>query len=951
MPLSLPADYAERLRRLRKALGLSQAQLAARLGVSPASLKRWERGSAHPSALAWRQLTRLDADADDAVGAGRGPASVVPRSGPGALPVALSSFIGRVRERAAVADLLTLSRLVTLTGTGGAGKTRLAMQVVAERAPGYYDGVRFVDLSGVADPALLLPSVAATLGVQEQRGQPLSERLVAALAPCELLVVLDNCEHLLESCAELALLLLRGCPDLRLLATSREPLGVEGERVWRVPPLALPADGTAATPEVLAGSDAVQLFSERARAVEPAFALTEANAAALAALCRRLDGLPLALELAAARVSVVSVEQILDRLDDRFRLLVSGRRGTPARHQTLQAAIAWSYELLRERERALFERLAVFAGSFALEAAEAVATTGEPVMALLTALVEQSLVVKEEAIGEARYRLLETLRAFGRERLLERGTAQEALCRHAEYYAALAEKAGPHLMGAELQYWLHRLDLELANSRAALAWSIEARQDGLALRLGGMPWRYWQARGYLSEGRLWLERALACGSAAPVTVRATALNTLGILAANQGDLRTAHTRYEEALALWTELGDRRWTALVRINLGIVSADEDEYDQARALYEQALDAVRAVGDEWHTALVLNNLGDLCDREAKYGEAQAYLRNSLELWRKLSDERGIAMVLDNLGHVARCLGKTVEARALHEESLALQRQWSDRHDIVYTISNLGLVARDEGDPTTAMALHEESLAICRERGDRAGVARALHNLGLVALDLSDYGRASRALRESLEINRSLDGKVRVAESLEGLARLLRLATDAWSVAVLALAAAAGVRDRIGAPLAPADRVAWERDVATVRRHLGERGFAAAWAGGAAMSLQAVIALVLETLTESAGAFAARAVQAVPSGDASRPAGRGPVAAHGGRVRRGPGHPDALTERERSVLRLLSQGHSHKEIAVALTLSVRTVEHHLTSIYAKTGTRGKGDAIAYAHRQGLA
>ncbi len=465
------------------------------------------------------------------------------------LPRPLTSFVGRVHESAEVKRLLPTTCLLTLTGSGGSGKTRLALQVAADVLGEYADGVWLVELAAVPGPALVPQTVASALGVREVPGRPLQATLLEYLGHRTLLVVLDNCEHLIEASAHLVQTLLEACPGLRILATSREPLGVPGEVAWRVPSLSLPDPRRLPSVDDLGACEAVRLFVERAAAVHPAFRLTPQNAPAVATVVRRLDGIPLAVELAAARVPALTVAQIAERLDDRFRLLTGGRRTALPRQQTLRATMDWSYQLLPERERVLLRRLAVFAGGWTLGAVEAVCggdgIEGLAVFDLLTQLVFKSLVIMDEQVGDVRYRLLETVRQYGRDRLLESEETVPVRGRHLVWYRDLAEQAETELMGAGQAAWLDRLEAEHANIRAALEWATGGREVEVGLRLAGAVWRFWFVRGYFAEGRARLQALLAKGAEVPPAVRAKALKAAGNLAVFcQGDYASGRLFYE-----------------------------------------------------------------------------------------------------------------------------------------------------------------------------------------------------------------------------------------------------------------------------------------------------------------------------------------------------------------------------------------------------------------------
>ncbi len=517
---------------------------------------------------------------------------------PNNLPQQVTSFVGREKEMGEVKRLLDTARLLTLTGTGGGGKTRLSLQVAADLLDKFPGGVWLVELAPLADPSLVAQTVADALGVREEPGRAVARTLAEWLKPKRLLLILDNCEHVLSTCASLASDLIRLCPNVHILTSSREPFGIAGEQTYRVPPLSLPDPLQTQTAERLSQYEAVRLFIERARLVQPAFSITDANAPAVAQICFHLDGIPLAIELAAARVRSLSVEEVNARLDQRFRLLTGGSRTALPRQRTLQALIDWSYDLLTDREKAIFERVSVFAGGWDLEAAEAVCMGGEiadwDILDLLTDLADKSLVVAETAARGTRYYLLETIRQYGDERLQQSGGADAAHARHRDHFLNWAVKIKATLSGPEQSAQMDRLEAEHDNMRVALAWCEQnsAGSDS-GLRLATALWRFWFARGYLSEGRQWLERMLACDDdSAPSPARPTALNLAGNMAQVQGDYGASHAFYEQALALHRSLGNSKGIASACNNLGNLVASEGDSEAARALYEESLNSFQA-----------------------------------------------------------------------------------------------------------------------------------------------------------------------------------------------------------------------------------------------------------------------------------------------------------------------------------------------------------------------
>ncbi|MGQ0551064.1 MAG: ATP-binding protein [Armatimonadota bacterium] len=633
---------------------------------------------------------------------------------PNNLPVQLTSFVGRDREENEVRHLLQSAHALTLTGAGGSGKTRLALQVAAEILEEFPDGVWLVELAPLADPELVVQTVASTLGVQEIPRRDLMGTLGDALKSRKLLLLLDNAEHLLAACAVLARTLTRACPGLRLLVTSREALGIAGEQIYRVRPLAVPDLSNLPSVASLMEHDAVRLFVERARAVVSDFVLVEHNARAVAEVCNRLDGIPLALELAAARVKALSPEQIARRLDDRFRLLTGGARLDVPHHQTLQAAVGWSYDLLSDPERLLFQRLAVFAAGFTLEAAEAVGAgegvESRDVLDLVARLADKSLVVVEEHEGEARYRMLETIREYATNRLRASDEADRVRTRHLEFFESAARDVY-NFTEAQRRQWLNRLEVEHDNLRAALQWSREtgelapsAAQTGLAqtgLRLAISMARFWEILGFLREGREHLEALLKLpANGSPSAERATALNWLGRLAFFQNDYAPARAACEEAASLFRTLGDRFGLARTLRNLGPIALSEGAYARARALYEEDLRLSREREDEHEIAMAMTNIGLAARCQGEYDLARTVLEESLERFDRLGISKAYPLI--HLGVVHYCQGDFAEASRILKAGLTLFAANKNRRLVAESFVYLAGVAAAVGHPRRAATL---------------------------------------------------------------------------------------------------------------------------------------------------------------------------------------------------------------------------------------------------------
>jgi predicted ATPase/transcriptional regulator with XRE-family HTH domain len=829
MPSEQSPSFGALVRRYRVAAGLSQEALAERAGLSARAISDLERdGQRTPRrdtlallagaldlAAPERALLEATVQRRRAPRASAGPAQ---HPAPLALSVPLTPLLGRDDQVAVAVDQLRRGdvRLLTLTGPGGVGKTRFALQMATILKGEWAGGVLVISLAPVTEAGLVASTLAQALGVQETVGRPLREGLVAALQEHELLMVLDNFEHVVAA-APLVTDLLLACPQLRILATSRMALRVSGEHEVPVPPLAVPALSPSLDVAIAARSPAVALFVQRAKAVKPDFALTADTVAAVVEVCHVLDGLPLALELAAAWIKLVPPLVLLARLKDRLPLLVGGPRDLPVRQQTLRATIDWSHALLEAEEQALFARLSVFVDGCTLEAAEAVCTVpGErpgAVLEGLAALLTKSLLMRgDEPDGTPRVAMLETLREYACERLATRADGDALRRAHAAYYLALAEEAARHLRGPEQRTWLARLEREHANLRAVLGWALAGGDVLLGLRVAGALGRFWEVRGYLSEGRGWLEGLLA-GAGTPATgagasARATALLRAGRLAWVQGEYERVTALAEESLTLCRELEDKGGIASSLTNLGIVAHNQGEYARAWAFHEESLAVRRALGDKEGIALSLTCLGRVAEAQGAYARGRALHEESLTLQRESGDKWGIAISLNNLGHLARLQGECTRARPLLEESLALSRELGDKGGIAWSLTNLGLEAHTQGDTTQARRLLKESLPLFRELGDRWGIA---YSLGGVATVISVQGQPP-----------------------ETLARAVRL-----------FGAAAALRATISASVPPNERADYDRTVTAVRTALGAAAFAAAWAEGQALTLEQALADALDGL----------------------------------------------------------------------------------------------------------
>ncbi|MBK7474204.1 MAG: tetratricopeptide repeat protein [Betaproteobacteria bacterium] len=764
---------------------------------------------------------------------------------PNNLPHQATAFIGRANELAELGRLLVGARALTLTGAGGSGKTRLSLQAAADALESFPDGAWLAELAPLADPGLVAQTVATVLGLKEARGQSIAQTLCEHLNDKKLLLLLDNCEHLLDGCAQLVDTLVRRCPGVKILASSRQALGIAGEQIYRVPSLTLPDAKQTATQQSIRSFESVQLFIDRASLVRADFQVTDRNAPALASLCRQLDGIPLAIELAAARVRTLSIEEIDHKLDRRFRLLTGGSRTALPRHQTLRSLIDWSYDLLPEPEKLLLQRLSIFAGGWTLEAAEAVcADSGledEEILDRLTSLADKSLVVAEPADGRYRYRLLETVRQYAGAKLLERGSGDAVSERHRDYYLAVAEAAESRLRsGADQATQLRRLEEEHDNLRAALDWSLAGAASSASLRLCGSLTPFWGMRGHFAEGRDRCARVLAKARAGEQTQElAKVLQGAGRLAYMQADYAAARALHDECLAIMRQSGDRRGIAASLTYLGSVAVEQGDWSSARTLLEEGLAITRELGDRAGTAFGLANLALLAHAQGDFGSARALFEECLEI---AQNQQLIASALNGLGIVACAQLDFHHARACHEKSLQIMRELGDRCGTAMNLLNLGDVASELGNTVDAEALYMEGLAIMRELGDRRGLAGALGNLGRLALDQDDLPRACSLFRESLTIQRELGDRRGIADSLAGLAAAVPRVGGSLDAARI-FGAAEQLRIEIGSPLAPKDQPRHDRRVAAARSVLGDdAAFDRAWQEGRALTTEEAINLAL-------------------------------------------------------------------------------------------------------------
>lgn len=768
---------------------------------------------------------------------------------PNNLPQQLTTFIGREKEVEELQALLEKNRLVTLTGSGGTGKSRLGLQAAANTLERYPDGVWLVELAPTSDPGLVVSTVAETLGVKEAPGTTVQQALIEYLKPKHLLIVLDNCEHLINAAAKLVETLLRGCPDIQILASSREALGIAGEQTYRVPSLSLPDPNKAHTAASLSHFEAVRLFIDRAVLAKPDFEVTNENAPTVASLCFHLDGIPLAIELAAARVRSLSVDEIESKLDHRFRLLTGGSRTALPRQQTLRALIDWSYDLLNESEKALLNRLSVFAGGWTLEAAEPVCS-GEPledweVLTLLTSLCDKSLVVTDEQNEATRYRLLETVRQYAQDRLSESGEESTWRDRHLDYFLALAEEADKHLRGKDQKTWIRRVESEHDNIRVALDWSgSDPERSALEeVLLAAAMTQWWYVRGHFSEGRARLEHALSHQPEVDASVRSKVLSGVGNFALIQSLSDEAEQYFAEALQLTETQKDR--TGILRAQRGLANVywHRQDLDQAADLNERTLALAREEGDLDATAAILLSLGLIAVNRGHCDEGIALYEQSLAIFQELGNQRAAALVVGNLGGACYTLGDFEGTRKYFTESLESRRDLGDQWGISGALMHLAFAACELKDYDNAIALFEECGALLQKLGNPHVHAWCLHGLGKVALGQGDLAKARKYAADALHVWRESKAIVATLPSVE-LFALINLAEGSPSTAVHLLGYAEKAHEESKVPPYGWEKRLRDDAISPVRLCMGHGAFDRVWAEGRELTPEQAIALALGT-----------------------------------------------------------------------------------------------------------
>ena len=895
------------IRALRQRLGLSQVELAAILGVSNVTVNRWEHERALPQGGMSERLLRLERDGLDALHESA-PAQR------GNLPATFSPLVGRDADLESVAAQIALNPLLTIVGPAGAGKTRLAIESGRLAARRWRDGIWFVDLAAVMEPEAVIHAVARVLGVREVGRKSLADRLADEFRDRTLLLILDNCEHLLTACAALVSPLIASESASRLLATSRVPLDAPGEAVHVLQPLA--------------PVDAIALFVQRARERLPDLELDDEQEQAIAEICRRLDGLPLAIELAAARTHVLSVEQIAGRLDRRFDLLRVSSATAP-RQRALDMAIGWSYDLLAPAEAALFRRLGAFAGWCDLPAVEAVAERADAID-LLDGLARQSMIVvaHDTASRSARYRLLESLASYARRELEQSGEAAAAAARHAEYYAGLAQRLSGGLRGASQAALFAALDREYDNLIAALEWTLTAHESEQAVVLAGALGSYWDRRGRYAEGSAWLERSLAQEPVLPSAARAAAMNQLGILLNLTGRLGAAEQTLAAAIDLAREIGDREQEARALDTLGLVLVARREFARAAECHETAMAIFLALGERGRAAMSRKHLGNIANLRGEYAVSERAYHEAWSLVQGTGDLSAEAVILSNLGDRASRIGRYSRALGYFERALAVLRMIGDPDRLAADAINTAEVKIVLGEPEAALPLADDAVTQFRAIGNKASLANALYVQGAALAAVGRRGNGLACFRESLTLFYQLDDWIDVVYAVEVIARLFAEGGDA-SFAALLLGGADVIRAE--EQVAPYPLFDAAGTLAVIRAALGTDGMAAQWEDGQSLAREEA---------RRRGVAGRRAGGRRPGLRAD--AGASPTSRAYGL--------DTLTPRQIDVLRLVAAGSSNREIGGPLGISDRTVERHLTAIFSALDVDRRSSAVAKAGALGL-
>ncbi|MBK8552244.1 MAG: tetratricopeptide repeat protein, partial [Ignavibacteria bacterium] len=684
---------------------------------------------------------------------------------PNNLPVQLTSFIGRVEVMQQLKSLLKQTRLLTILGPGGAGKTRLSLQAGADLIDEFANGVFITELAHLSDPSFILQTLMNSLGVKEEKGRSPEDSLIDHLKNKEMLLILDNCEHLINECAKLSEKLLKNCQKLKIITTSREALNCSGELSYRLSSMSHPDPSVNNTAEQLTQFEAVRLFIERALSVKPDFRVNNENAPALAGICSRLDGIPLAIELAAARIKILTPEKIHERLDDRFSLLTGGKRTALPRQQTLRAMIDWSYDLLSDKERVLWNRLSVFSGGWDFEAAEFICQdekiSEKEIFDLLINLNEKSIILFDEDLE--RFRMLETIRQYGEVKLNEENEFEIVSERHLDHYVKFAETAESFLSGHEAQSRLNKLDIERGNLERSMLYALKTPEEEKGIRLASALGSFWKIRGHYSEGRQWLEKLLEINKDISKPVLGKALCKLGKLVQLQGELDASVAHLNKSMEINEALNNKNLIAEAMNNLGIIKFEQGDYESAKNYYSESLKFFKETDDKKNIAYTINDLGSLLLEKGEYENAAKLFEESVEIQREAGEKRGVAYSLFNLGNIIMEQGDLARCAGIFDECIVLFKELEEKRGTAYSLCSLGNIAFSLGEIEKATILLDESIALFRMIGEKRGISFALTSRANISIQDGDFETTSVLLEESLAIGQETDNKPIIAYSL--------------------------------------------------------------------------------------------------------------------------------------------------------------------------------------------
>lgn len=768
---------------------------------------------------------------------------------PNNLPVQLTNFIGRETDISEIKKTLTNSRLITLLGPGGTGKTRLSMQIAADMIDEYSNGVFIAEMAQISDPSLVIQTLMNCLGVNEVKGQSQELTLAEFLKDKEMIIILDNCEHLINECAELAEKLLIKCRKLKIIATSREALNSSGERTYRVPPLSLPDPNLKNSPEKLTQYEAVRLFIERALVINQEFRVTNENAPALAQICFQLDGIPLAIELAAARINVLSPEGIKDRLEDRFKLLTGGKRTALPRQQTLRALIDWSYDLLSEKEKLLWQRLTIFSGGWTFEASEKVCSDEMldeyEILDLLGNLIDKSLVKATETDHTFRYSMLETIRKYGNEKLNESGKRNELQEKHFNYFFDLARDSETGLTGNEQKEWINKIALENENIRECLNWSLTNKQES-SLKMSVALGKFWELRSHFTEGLETMRKCIDISEDADLIWKAKAIYWTGFFYIHQGKYAESKKYLNQCLAIFNETNNKEGEALTMISLATIGLFETDYTNLFLYSEKSLNLSKEINNSSYIARNKQNMALGLMQQGKHEAARSMFQESIIVYRELNDHVQLAKIIGNIGALEYLLSNFDKARSAFEESLKIRQELGDRQGISISLSNLGSVAYMIKDYDESERRLQESLEISEELGDKRILVTTIGTLGSIAIDIGDYSKAVKLHCRSVEIANEIGDKYSMAKGIEGFAMIL-VAMKKYKEGCLMAAKYISLLEASNKNIIEGEFIRIEEIKTTLKSNLDDADFQKYWTEGESMTIEKVLEYASTILEE--------------------------------------------------------------------------------------------------------